>query len=651
VLNADGTTAITSLNFTQSGIGAVARTVDSKLKDTVSVKDFGAVGDGVADDTVAIQNAINAASQVIIPPGIYIITQIVLKNSFQLVGNGNPTLKRKNSSLETAVILADGKNNFGITGIKVDGNLANNSIAADNISIINGSYNFTITECESISAKYSSTLGRGNGIFIQSNADSANNSRSRLASNKTNGCAVGIYARKVFNINIEQNCGSSNTFSGIKMEDVIFPASSSPTTSSIIIANNQYYSNGIGIGIFGLVSSITALGQLFSRNNYTQAFITLQSNIVSNNQYYGIVMQGSGISCTGNIVQNNGNSTANGGMLFNCLHSVCSNNVVTNNYYYGIDAGFAYNSSVSGNEVHNNGYLVNQGIGINAGASNRLSIIDNNISSNGGNLVGSYQILASSVDGTGVPTEWAPFTGFDLNISNNTFGFDNAFQTGIRVINGFSGVSVLNNTFYGRNGGVPLEVITPGPSTIVKGNTVLNSSGEFAVSATSAATTIVPDYGDIIFINGTSTIDYIRTVSQNFGLDKVIQVNMTNIGSGYTSAPTVAFSGGGGSGAAGVPAVAADGKVYGIYITNNGSGYTSAPSVTFSGGGGSGAAGTAFLNCDNAFDRIITFRFSGAAIVKNGTGNIFMSADFTGSTTKTLTLRSVFGNWVEVSRS
>ena len=51
-----------------------ARTLANRFADVVNVKDFGAVGDGVADDTAAIQNAIAINSTVFFPRGSYKIT-------------------------------------------------------------------------------------------------------------------------------------------------------------------------------------------------------------------------------------------------------------------------------------------------------------------------------------------------------------------------------------------------------------------------------------------------------------------------------------------------------------------------------------------------------------------------------------------------
>lgn len=81
------------IGFQQAGTGAVPRTVESKLGESVSAKDFGAKGDGIADDT----NALNefwayiktdlislypaslpfATKNYVIPPGVYRVTSSV----------------------------------------------------------------------------------------------------------------------------------------------------------------------------------------------------------------------------------------------------------------------------------------------------------------------------------------------------------------------------------------------------------------------------------------------------------------------------------------------------------------------------------------------------------------------------------------------
>jgi hypothetical protein len=81
------------VTFLAAGTGAVQRTALTKFRDTVSVKDFGAVGDGVADDTAAIQAAIASLPArggiVIFPAGKFLTTsKIVIPSFVTIKGTG-----------------------------------------------------------------------------------------------------------------------------------------------------------------------------------------------------------------------------------------------------------------------------------------------------------------------------------------------------------------------------------------------------------------------------------------------------------------------------------------------------------------------------------------------------------------------------------
>ena len=76
------TTLIPKINFKNGNAtpsGAATRSIDSKLQDEVSVKDFGAIGDGLIDDTTAFTNSWAASNPkaVLVPAGSYKITGTV----------------------------------------------------------------------------------------------------------------------------------------------------------------------------------------------------------------------------------------------------------------------------------------------------------------------------------------------------------------------------------------------------------------------------------------------------------------------------------------------------------------------------------------------------------------------------------------------
>ena len=109
-----------AIPYTPAGTGAVATTVQSKLRETVSVKDFGAVGDGVTDDTTKIQAAFSkvkaTGGDLIFPPGIYKISGTIGCDT----SNASDFCDNVTITGYGATILADGT--AALTALRLEGN-------------------------------------------------------------------------------------------------------------------------------------------------------------------------------------------------------------------------------------------------------------------------------------------------------------------------------------------------------------------------------------------------------------------------------------------------------------------------------------------------------------------------------------------------
>jgi|GEM_PF-4089360 hypothetical protein len=137
------------VGYIQDGAGAVSRWVRDKLRERVSVKDYGAAGDGVTDDTVAIQRAIDACAGLAVlyfPAGVYLVDPTRLAAVFPagstyalemragmwLTGKG-ATIKVKNGASSdaapqryTVFFSAATLTDISFRGLTFDGNWTNN---------------------------------------------------------------------------------------------------------------------------------------------------------------------------------------------------------------------------------------------------------------------------------------------------------------------------------------------------------------------------------------------------------------------------------------------------------------------------------------------------------------------------------------------
>ena len=128
---------------TQSGTGAVSRTAQDKLREFVSVKDFGAVGNGIADDTAAVQAALNAGASIFFPAGTYKVTSALTTGAKRLYGDTQALsiIKVAHSGVGLNIVNTD-IYGFALHDMSIEGNGSSTAIVIESTTEVTSHAHF-----------------------------------------------------------------------------------------------------------------------------------------------------------------------------------------------------------------------------------------------------------------------------------------------------------------------------------------------------------------------------------------------------------------------------------------------------------------------------------------------------------------------------
>lgn len=210
----------------------VKRTMQDKIDDRVSIKDFGAVGDGVNDDTIAIQRAIdqlfkNQSTSLLVSsrvslmfePGIYkIIQPLIIPPNARLTGAGKDRTIIKQTEnfpiikLDKIPVVGDSEirtTNVFIESMTLENTKTNDGIFLNNVQ--NSSFiNLKIKGNWSIGSSLSSS-----GINIQSSSDITASRENNFDSCEIESFGYGINSEYNIHDNVFDNMIFKNLGKGI----------------------------------------------------------------------------------------------------------------------------------------------------------------------------------------------------------------------------------------------------------------------------------------------------------------------------------------------------------------------------------------------------------------------------------------------------
>lgn len=522
------------VQFTQTGTGAAQRTVESKLQDVVSVKDFGAVGNGVVDDRAAIQAAFDASLSVHFPEGIYYqgSSSLIFRSGHHITGS-NAVL-----TCDTGVELNQLQNATGaledvfISGLTFEGPTA--ASARTNgvcVYVGNSATNIKVVGC--VFKRFTSGgiyLNNATASTITSNVFRSSTSRGTEYTENANDITLSGSSER--NVITGNHCYSNGHIAIIvKTSDDV-----ADVMKSNVISNNVIKSyKGYGITVYRTNVSQTCVDNLISDNSVED--ITGESQNSNNAPQpfiygTGIYVQGTDNTVvTGNTVRNTNQQTASETLSPACISTISSNgSVIANNICDTsgkrcIQIKLSDNSVVTGNIANNAG---DDGIRI-VNSTNAI-INDNSIDSptnNGINV--SYTTVT---------------TGHNLAVANNLIKdtgasginfplLDEAYVSGNFIENagvfGIAANAVTNTLFEGNrvrnSGNIGFRCNGTDSTVTLSSNTVSGgSSDDFNLSA--PCLVLPGNYGEF-----TGAYSPFRTLTQNSStpsVESAISVRIAN---------------------------------------------------------------------------------------------------------------------------
>jgi hypothetical protein len=536
--------------------GVGMRRLADLFSDAISVESFGAVGDGVTDDTAAFNAAVASGRPVRLDGRTYIVNgSLSIQSDTAIIGVASQTIVQRASVPTSGNWINVGASSFWAIGVTFNaGNLTASNCAA--ISVNSSCTAGDFIDCQFLGAV---GLGVGHGLLIDaSNSASISISGCQFVGN----AGDGLHVVEAGLITIDDCVAQSNGGYGITVSGGVQCA----------IRNSQCNHNKIGISVGSWQAAASTGG--------TVAPCNVTGNWCENNALWGMAIAGTAISICGNMASSNGAVAGGGGILVRATSARIVGNG-SDGGAFGIDARTCINFTISGN------YLSNATTGVAVGAGRNGVVEANFLCQNG------WGVSCNAFE----PSLSSSPTG-PVSIDRNWIGITSALSGGISLADGVQGISVTGNDINGWGSAGPGQALWLHTDTVICAGNRWNNTAQYDVSATTVAgqsALVFPDTADdVLVISAPPNVGAVLSVHQVATMGQIVFIRVTAGGQGYTQAEVTI--GGSGSGAA-TSAICTNGSVLGFVMTNPGSGYgpigTMAP-VTIT-GDGSGATATAYV--------------------------------------------------------